>query len=226
MIYFIQDTRTLEIKIGYTSGDAATRLAALQTGNPGELRVLLETPGDYADEAELHRRFAAARGNGEWFRPTPEVLAYMLQAQKTEAFVVGMERQRKAQQSCDAFEADQAERPESVLFQWLRNDETWGGDVAKQQLRRTLQVFCPVCGGNNNHVREPEPLSGHDDWHGSGGGVRVPMWCECGHNWSVCLGFHKGESFMFAASDEPVMMTADQVETLNERYGYKLAVVG
>lgn len=79
MIYFIQaDDPINHIKIGFTDGDPAIRLRALQTGSSVPLRLLLSHPGTTADEAALHARFAAARLSGEWFRPTPAILAYLL----------------------------------------------------------------------------------------------------------------------------------------------------
>lgn len=77
MIYFVQDSETLAIKIGYAA-DPANRIAALQTGNPSALVLLMECPGDRSVEAMYHRRFAKARIVGEWFRPGPELLQYLL----------------------------------------------------------------------------------------------------------------------------------------------------
>ena len=57
------------VKIGYTSGSPAKRLASLQTGQPMALRLLWSIPVDI--EGELHARFAAHRVRGEWFDLTP-----------------------------------------------------------------------------------------------------------------------------------------------------------
>lgn len=75
MIYFIQDTSVLNIKIGFTAGDAEKRLRELQTGSPCGLVVLATIPGEKALERTLHERFASARVHGEWFRPVPELIA-------------------------------------------------------------------------------------------------------------------------------------------------------
>lgn len=80
MIYFIQDQGTLFIKIGFSAEPAERRLAALQTGNPSGLVLLLTLPGERAAESHLHQRFAFARERGEWFRPMPDILAFMLDA--------------------------------------------------------------------------------------------------------------------------------------------------
>lgn len=77
-VYFIQDSNTCHIKIGYTSGDPAERMAALQTGNPGKLVLLCHfEPADQAYENTLHRRFAADRVQGEWFRPSAALIQWL-----------------------------------------------------------------------------------------------------------------------------------------------------
>lgn len=62
------------IKIGITH-DVAARLRTLQVGSPYELTLLATVDGTVADEAALHLRLARDRMRGEWFRPTPEVIA-------------------------------------------------------------------------------------------------------------------------------------------------------
>ncbi len=73
MIYFLQDSGTHAIKIGYAISPVE-RAATLQTGNVSKLELLLEIDGDRRDEAGLHRRFANDRVAGEWFKPSPELL--------------------------------------------------------------------------------------------------------------------------------------------------------
>lgn len=80
MIYFIQDTTVLNIKIGFTDGDPADRLKALQTGSPAPLVLLYTMRGDMDLERRLHERFASARVHGEWFRPAPALLLFLLDA--------------------------------------------------------------------------------------------------------------------------------------------------
>lgn len=77
MIYFVQDSDSLAIKIGYAA-NPEERLATLQTANSSTLRLLAELPGGRADEAALHRRFAASRLVGEWFRPSPDLIEFLL----------------------------------------------------------------------------------------------------------------------------------------------------
>jgi hypothetical protein len=78
MIYFAQDSGTFEIKIGHTGSAAEARVKALQTGNPRPIKILAVIEGAASDEADLHRRFAPHRVAGEWFRPVPELLAFLL----------------------------------------------------------------------------------------------------------------------------------------------------
>ena len=78
MIYFIQ-CETGEIKIGYTAGDPATRLAALAIGCPHKLTLLAAFEGGPEHEAALHRLFAADRIRGEWFRPSDALMAIIRQ---------------------------------------------------------------------------------------------------------------------------------------------------
>ncbi len=74
MIYFIQDSATLNIKIGYTSTSAGERMRQLQTGNPSQLVLLGVIEGEQTDERNLHVRFADFRVAGEWFKPHPDLL--------------------------------------------------------------------------------------------------------------------------------------------------------
>lgn len=79
MIYFIQAVDEPEgpVKIGFTDRAVGKRLAALQTGNPRELRVVALTNGDRDTETYLHRRFAASRMCGEWFKWSAELAQAM-----------------------------------------------------------------------------------------------------------------------------------------------------
>jgi hypothetical protein len=79
MIYFIQDEHLGHIKIGFTDGpDAAVRLKQLQTGSPVGLVLLMTIEGDRETEAMAHEKFASARVHGEWFRPVPDLISFML----------------------------------------------------------------------------------------------------------------------------------------------------
>ena len=49
-------------------------------------------------------------------------------------------------------------------------------------------------------ARSAYTVSGYDHycaWEGRGDVLRVQWWCEGGHAWEVCFGFHKGETVCF-----------------------------
>ena len=62
-------------------------------------------------------------------------------------------------------------------------------------------MLCPVCGGNYNHFKPPYLKDGGDNyeakWGGRGDLAVIPMWGECGSQWEVCIGFHKGQNPIF-----------------------------
>jgi hypothetical protein len=77
-VYFIrEDVAEGSIKIGTTVGDPLARLAALRTGNPRPLRLLVAIPGGTAEEKALHERFKDLRLEGEWFRPAERLLGFV-----------------------------------------------------------------------------------------------------------------------------------------------------
>lgn len=63
------------IKIGWAT-DPAQRVAALQTSTHHALELLSTRPGTMRDEHKLHLRFNDLRIRGEWFRSTPELVAF------------------------------------------------------------------------------------------------------------------------------------------------------
>ncbi len=78
MIYFIKDTVSQAIKIGYSSKKPEQRLSDLQTGNPHKLILIGIIPGTPDDELSFHGKFAQHRLEGEWFKGAiiEEVLTY------------------------------------------------------------------------------------------------------------------------------------------------------
>jgi hypothetical protein len=76
-VYFIQGSRGGLIKIG-SSNDPPARLAEFQVNCPVRLRLLgVIWGGGIFREHYLHDEFKHLRQHGEWFRPTPELLAYI-----------------------------------------------------------------------------------------------------------------------------------------------------
>lgn len=76
-VYFIRSEKTHAIKIGFTAGQADKRLKSLQTAHPYKLQLLATIPGNLEFEKSLHDRFSSHRLKGEWFRPHPDILAFI-----------------------------------------------------------------------------------------------------------------------------------------------------
>lgn len=76
-VYFIQAGEGGPIKIGFTTGSPAARLASLQTGNPYPLKLIAAVRGAVEVETELHGRFGHLRMVGEWFRPAADLTAFI-----------------------------------------------------------------------------------------------------------------------------------------------------
>jgi hypothetical protein len=73
-VYFIRCGEA--IKIGFSQNPWA-RLNALKTGSPVEPELIGHIAGTMVLERELQTKFASAKINREWFRPTKELLAYI-----------------------------------------------------------------------------------------------------------------------------------------------------
>jgi hypothetical protein len=74
VVYFIQSGEAGPIKIGYTKALGA-RLSELRAFAPDALRVLAAVPGDHGFERHYHFTFEDDRTQGEWFAPSPRLLA-------------------------------------------------------------------------------------------------------------------------------------------------------
>jgi hypothetical protein len=67
VVYFILDTTSHAIKIGFCLKNPEKRLAALQTGNSNALRLLGYVYGIESHEKFLHKQFSPYHRQGEWF---------------------------------------------------------------------------------------------------------------------------------------------------------------
>lgn len=94
-VYFVKagSGRNPPIKIGVAK-DVEARIRLMQTGNPNKMRVVASIPfrsrkEAFDTEAALHKRFAGARREGEWFhgvsiyRMLPQVFAELSLEKKT-----------------------------------------------------------------------------------------------------------------------------------------------
>ena len=66
----------------------------------------------------------------------------------------------------------------------------------------SARLRCPICADTYQHVTSSwQHIAGRDNyeagWGGRGDLVILPLWGECGHRWELCLGAHKGETFVF-----------------------------
>jgi len=79
-LYCIQAGTRGPVKIGI-SNNPWKRLQSIQTSIPSPLKLVAQWAGNREDEQELHLRFKKFWVRGEWFRPEPEILNYVLMAQ-------------------------------------------------------------------------------------------------------------------------------------------------
>lgn len=66
-------------------------------------------------------------------------------------------------------------------------------------------VTCPLCGDSNVSWGDTVELKGNDAyeaWSGRGNCLEIKMTCEQNHNFNLCLGFHKGNTYLFCSSDK------------------------
>jgi|ERR1700676_3211289 len=77
--YFIQGQVTGLIKIGRAI-DPCKRLKGLQVGSPDRLVILGTCEADI--EQATQRQFKENRAHGEWFRATPELMAFIYKKTK------------------------------------------------------------------------------------------------------------------------------------------------
>lgn len=75
-IYFIRAIESGKVKIGFST-QRQKRFSAIMTECPEPVELLVTMRGTIEDEHALHIRFALHRHIGEWFRPAPELLAYI-----------------------------------------------------------------------------------------------------------------------------------------------------
>ena len=75
-VYFARAGNSSFVKIGFAS-DVDRRMRELQTGNSSPVKALLTLSGDRALEGRLHKRFAADRKSGEWFRLSDEIKTFI-----------------------------------------------------------------------------------------------------------------------------------------------------
>jgi hypothetical protein len=81
------------------------------------------------------------------------------------------------------------------IGQVLKNPDlsSWTGNLYST-------LVCPVCSFDYNHIGKPRRVQGGDAylaWAGRGDLLVIPFSGECGSEWELCFGFHKGQSSGF-----------------------------
>lgn len=74
-VYFLQRQDGM-IKIGFAK-DVAARIRQLHPAAGSELVLLALTTGGITKETDLHKKFHHLKHHREWFRPEPELLAFI-----------------------------------------------------------------------------------------------------------------------------------------------------
>ncbi len=77
-IYFVHAPSLNRVKIGFTEGRVQSRVDALQTGSAEKLIHLGSVGGTRYAEAQLHKRFASFRLEGEWFEVKGEFERFLV----------------------------------------------------------------------------------------------------------------------------------------------------
>ena len=83
MIYFIQDTVQMYVKIGKTKDKLFQRMVSLQIGNPNTL-ICLRVIESEIDDTTYHKMFRKFWHRGEWFKPESELMKFIEGLPKTE----------------------------------------------------------------------------------------------------------------------------------------------
>jgi hypothetical protein len=67
-------------------------------------------------------------------------------------------------------------------------------------------MACPICHDLYNHFREFRTIDSEDDykaaWGGRGDLQILTFNCESGHEWELCIGFHKGYNYIFCRAEQ------------------------
>lgn len=67
------------------------------------------------------------------------------------------------------------------------------------------KLLCPRCHFDYIHLGPARVINGEDNykaWHGRGDLVAIDAWCEDGHQFQICFGFHKGQTFAYVDNIE------------------------
>lgn len=90
--YFIQSQSAPHlVKIGTTTTTPKARLLTLQVGSPTQLKLLWAVKGIQCLEQYLHEAFKPIHVHGEWFKPAPDLGAFIKALKSVELSTVTVE---------------------------------------------------------------------------------------------------------------------------------------
>lgn len=73
----------------------------------------------------------------------------------------------------------------------LIKDEEWDSNADL--------IVCPKCGFDYSHIGDIKihNSDNYNAWAGRGECIIIPVSGECGHEWEICIGYHKGKNHIF-----------------------------
>jgi hypothetical protein len=92
-VYFVRCVLNGYIKIGYSWGDPESRFQMIQVHSPVPVERHAIMEGSQRIEFDLHCRFWEHRDHAEWFKPNPELEAFI--AEYTEEWLPGIGKRRR-----------------------------------------------------------------------------------------------------------------------------------
>jgi hypothetical protein len=94
-VYFVRCPFNGYIKIGYSWGNPESRFQVIQIHSPVPVERYAIMVGDETLEFKLHSRFDEHRDHGEWFKPSPELYAFIAEHTREWTAEVGKELRRE-----------------------------------------------------------------------------------------------------------------------------------
>jgi hypothetical protein len=131
MVYFIQQGKGGPIKIG-SAANPLQRMKTLQTGSPDKLYLLKSFKAGPDLESHLHKIFKKYKLNGEWYKPSTPILAYIF-GNQIENEVDDLKKAVKAFEKQVLIKALEAKKYDKVLTAKSLN-------ISERQLRYKIQV--------------------------------------------------------------------------------------
>lgn len=79
-------------------------------------------------------------------------------------------------------------------------DDDDGSFTASDPKFSSNKLLCPSCDFDYIHADKAQVVKGEDNykaWHGRGDLIVIDAWCENGHQFQICFGFHKGQTYAY-----------------------------